>query len=234
MTKDSSAQPIIHSTTIEPCEPVPAELPVGSALVLQIGVSCPAGCDLSGLPLMITGPGGEVTTIEPRSDPAPAPQAAAVRAITLEMPAQVGQHVWSIRLPAHESAGIRHAEGSLAVSVRTKPNATSLAVWAVPSPVVMGERFSVKVGAKSAAGCELGGRRIQISDQSGRLLGQGALQATPWPGTSALYWTEVEMPAPDREGMFWCTVNFAAADIETPHEGSSSKFSVVIVRPPEH
>jgi uncharacterized membrane protein len=29
-------------------------------------------------------------------------------------------------------------------------------------------------------------------------------------------------------------VNFAAADIETPHEQSSSKFSVVIVRPPEH
>ena len=234
MTKDSSAQPITHSTTIELCEPVPAELPVGSALVLQIGVSCPAGCDLAGLPLTLTGPGGEVTTIEPRSDHALAPQAAAPRAITLEMPPQVGQHVWSIRLPAHESAGVRHAESTLAVSVRTKPNATSLAVWAVPSPVVMGERFSVKVGAKSAAGCELGGRKIQISDQSGRLLGQGHLQATPWPGTSALYWTEVEVPAPDREGMFWCTVNFAAADIETPHEGSSSKFSVAIVRPPEH
>ncbi len=229
MTKDLSAQPITHSTTIELSEPVPAELPVGSALVLQIGVSCPAGCDLAGLPLMLTGPGGEVTTIEPCSDHALAP-----RAIAVNMPSQVGQHVWSIRFPAHESAGVRHAEGTLAVSVRTKPNATSLAVWAVPSPVVMGERFSVKVGAKSAAGCELGGRKIQISDQSGRLLGQGALQATPWPGTSALYWTEVEVPAPDREGMFWCTVNFAATDTETPHEGSSSKFSVAIVRPPEH
>jgi hypothetical protein len=227
MTKDLSAQPITHSTTIELCEPVPAELPVGSALVLQIGVSCSAGCDLAGLPLMVTGPGGEVTTIEPRSE-------TALRAITLETPPRVGEHSWSIRLPAHESAGVRHAECTLAVSVQTKPNTTSLAVWAIPSPVVMGERFSVKVGAKSAAGCELGGRRIQISDQSGRLLGQGHLQAIPWPGTSALYWTEVEVPAPDREGMFWCTVNFAATDIETPHEGSSSKFSVAIVRPPEH
>jgi hypothetical protein len=44
----------------------------------------------------------------------------------------------------------------------------------------------------------------------------------------------VEVPAPDQEGMFWCTVNFAAADIETPHDASSSKFSVAIVRPPEH
>ncbi len=234
MMKEPSAQPITHSPTLELCEPVPAEVPVGSALVLQVAVACPAGCDLAGLPLMVTGPGGEVTTIEACSDQAAAPQEAAPRTINLLAPRQVGQHVWSIRLPAHESAGLRHAECTLAVCVHTKPNATSLAVWAVPSPVVMGERFSVKVGAKSAAGCELGGRRIQISDQSGRLLGQGQLQATPWPGTSALYWTEVEVLSPDREGMFWCTVNFAADDVETPHEGSSSKFSVAIVRPPEH
>jgi hypothetical protein len=29
-------------------------------------------------------------------------------------------------------------------------------------------------------------------------------------------------------------VNFAAAEVEIPHERSSSKFSVAIVRPPEH
>jgi uncharacterized membrane protein len=44
----------------------------------------------------------------------------------------------------------------------------------------------------------------------------------------------VEVPAPAQEGMFWCSVNFATSDIETPHEPSSSKFSVAIVRPPEH
>jgi hypothetical protein len=80
----------------------------------------------------------------------------------------------------------------------------------------------------------LGGTKILISDQSDRLIAQGSLRDTPWPGTSALYWTEVEVPAPSREGMFWCTVSFAAADIDTPHERSSSKFSVAIVRPPEH
>ncbi len=234
MMKEPSAQPITHSPTLELCEPVPAELPVGSALVLQIGVSCPAGCDLAGVPLTVTGPSGEVTTIEPRPDQALAPPEAALRTITLQAPLQVGEHVWSIRFPAHESGGVRHAGCALPVAVRAKPHATSLAVWAIPSPVVMGEWFSVKVGAKSAAGCELSGRNIQISDQSGRVLGQGQLQATPWPGTSALYWTEVEVPSPDREGMFWCTVNFGAADIETPHEGSSSKFSVAVVRPPEH
>jgi hypothetical protein len=234
MAKDLATQPTTHSTTIELCEPVPPELPVGSEFLLQVKLACPAGCDLSGLPLMVSGPDGQVTTIEPRSDQERAPEEAVLRDITLKAPPRVGQHVWSIRFPAHESGGVRHAECALPVAVRSKPHATSLAVWGIPSPAVMGERFSVKVGAKSAAGCELSGRNIRLCDQSGRVLAQGQLQETPWPGTSALYWTQLEVPAPDQEGMFWCTVNFAAADIETPHDASSSKFSVAIVRPPEH
>jgi uncharacterized membrane protein len=228
MTKDVQT----HATAIELSEPAPAELTVGSDFVLQVKVSCPAGCDLGGLPVTVTGPDGLAATIEPRADQAPAPEAP--RDITLKAPAQAGKHAWSIRFPPHESGGIRHEECSLAVSVSSKPHATSLAVWGVPSPVVMGERFSVTVGAKSSAGCELKGQRIQISDQAGTVIGQGTLQDTPWPGTSALYWTEVEVPAPDQEGMFWCTVSFAAAELEAPHEESSSRFSVAIVPPPEH
>ena len=234
MTKDAATQSTTHSTAMELCEPVPPELPVGGEFLVQVKLACPAGCDLSGLPLLVSGPGGQVTTIEPRFDQEHAPEEAALRDITLKAPPQVGQHVWSIRFPAHESGGVRHAECALPVAVRTKPHATSLAVWGIPSPVVMGERFSVKVGAKSAAGCELSGRKIQLSDQSGRVLAQGSLQENPWPGTSALYWTELKVPAPGQEGMFWCTVNFAAADIETPHDASWSKFSIAIVRPPEH
>ena len=146
----------------------------------------------------------------------------------------MGEHVWVVRFLPQERAGVRHEECTLPVHVRTVPHATSLAVWAVPSPVVMGERFSVKVGAKSAAACDLKGKKIAISDQAGAVIAQGNLGDTPWPGTSALYWTEVEVTAPDQEGMFWCAVNFAAADVETPHDGASSKFSVAIVRPPEH
>ena len=234
MTKDAATQSTTHATTIELCEPVPSELPVGSEFVLQVNLTCPQGCDLGGLPLMVNGPDGQVTTIEPRSEQERAPEEAVLRDITLKAPMQVGPHVWSIRFPAHESGGVRHADCALPVAVCAKPHATSLAVWGIPSPAVMGERFSVKVGAKSAAGCELSGRKIQLCDQGGRVLAQGELQETPWPGTSALYWAQLEVPAPDQEGMFWCTVNFAAADIETPHDASSSKFSVAIVRPPEH
>jgi hypothetical protein len=226
MTKDLQT----HATTIELCEPAPAELAVGTDFVLQVRLSCAAGCDLGGLPVTVTDPDGLAATIAPRAGPA----SEAPREIALKAPPQAGEHVWSIRFAPHESGGVRHEECTLPVSVSTKPHATSLAVWAVPSPVVMGERFSVKVGAKSAAGHELRGQKIQISDPTGAVIAQGSLQDTPWPGTSALYWTEVEVPAPEQEGMFWCAVDFAAAEVEAPHERSSSRFSVAIVRPPEH
>jgi hypothetical protein len=222
-----------HSTQMELSEPAPSELPIGGDLKVQVKVSCRSGCDLRALPLTVTGPDGRASTIVPGPDRDAAFEDDR-RDIALTAPLAVGTHAWTIRFPSHERDGIRHEECTLPVCITTRPHATSLAVWAVPSPVVMRERFRIKVGAKSAAGCELGGTKILVSDQSGRSIAQGSLQDTPWPGTSALYWTEVEVPAPNREGMFWCTVNFAAADTATPHERSSSKFSVAIVRPPEH
>jgi hypothetical protein len=231
----------MHATNVEPSEPVPSELAVGSDLVLKLKVSCPEGCDLSGTPIRVTGPDGLVVTIEPRSDHDRIGEIGDVtlghstlRDITLKAPQKVGEHVWSVRFPSHESAGVLHEECTLPICVRTKPHGTSLAVWAVPSPVVMGERFNIKVGAKSSAGSELKGKKILISDQAGAVIARGSLRETPWPGTSALYWTEVELPAATQEGMFWWSVNFAAAELETPHDGSTSKFSVAIVRPPEH
>jgi len=222
-----------HFTQIELSEPAPPELPIGSDLKVRVLLSCGSGCDLSALPLTVTGPDGQAATITASPDHGAA-SAEDARDMTLTAPLAVGTQAWTIRFASHERDGILHTECTLPVCITTRPHATSLAVWAVPSPVVMGERFRIKVGAKSAAGCGLGGTKILISDQGGSVIAQGSLQDTPWPGTSALYWTEIEVPAPDREGMFWCTVNFAAADIATPHERSSSKFSVAIVRPPEH
>jgi hypothetical protein len=220
-----------HSTNVALCEPVPAEVTVGGALLLRIKVSCPAGCDLTAMPFEVTAPDGLVTTL---AADAAHEQSEETRELALQAPLTVGEQTWSVRFPSHESEGVLHQECVLPVCIRTKPHATSLAVWAVPAPVVMGERFTVKVGAKSSAGCGLAAKKILISDPSGAVIGHGSLRETPWPGTSALYWTEVELPAPAREGMFWCAVSFAATELETPHQGASSKFSVAIVKPPEH
>ena len=65
----------------------------------------------------------------------------------------------------------------------TESHRISLAVWDIPPTVVAGERFTIKAGAKSSAGCHLGGRRIEACDAAGAVIASGKLSAAPWPGT---------------------------------------------------
>ena len=109
---------------------------------------------------------------------------------------------------------------------------TSLAVWDIPTPAA-GERFSIKVGAKSSAGCALGARLVEV------LYGEAVVAAaplgdTPWPGTDALFWTEIELHAPDKPGLVTLSVRFNAAELDEPHEGASSPFNVSVIAKPEH
>jgi hypothetical protein len=221
-----------HSTNVELSEPAPSEVAVGSAFAVKVSVSCPARCDLRAMPFEVTDPDGASTAMAADADHEQSDDES--RDIALQAPLRVGEHTWRVRFPAHEGEGVRHEECSLPISISVRPHGTSLAVWSVPSPVVMGERFTVNVGAKSSAACALKGTAIVISDQAGAVLARGRLGDSPWPGTSALYWTEVELSAPAHEGMFWCAANFAATELETPHQGASSKFSVAVVKPPEH
>ena len=109
---------------------------------------------------------------------------------------------------------------------------TSLAVWDIPTPAA-GERFSIKVGAKSSAGCALGARRIEVLDGEA-VVAAGHLGDAPWPGTDALFWAEVELLAPDTPGLVTLAVRFDAAELDEPHEGAASPFKVSVVAKPEH
>src|SRR5207344_810693 len=100
--------------------------------------------------------------------------------------------------------------------------------------VVTGETFEIAVGAKSESGCALTGTEIEVCDQAGTVLGRGRLGDTPWPGTSALYWTPVALTAPTAPGMLTWSVRYAASGAELPHAGSSGVFSFVVAPPPEH
>jgi hypothetical protein len=227
MTKE----PQIHSTAIELSEAVPGEVAVGADIVLRPKVSCSAGCDLRGLPVKVDGPdglmvAGALTTFE-----VPVNES---EGIAVKTPLRVGEHTWTIVFEPQENGDIGHAGCSLPVTVKAIAHGTSLAVWDIPSPVVMGTRFTIKVGAKSAANCGLSDAGIEVCDGSGAVAASGRLGETPWPGTSALYWAAVELTAPGNEGLSAWSVRFAAADLALPHDGSVAEFRVAIVRPPEH
>ena len=92
-------------------------------------------------------------------------------------------------------------------------NTISLAVWDVPMPVVAGEKFSIKVGAKSASGRALAGCRVEVSDAAGTVVASGTLGDKPWPGTEALYWTALDVPAPAQQQLAEYAVRFIPAPV---------------------
>jgi hypothetical protein len=219
-----------HATTIEVIEPVPPEVAAGADIVLKVKVSCAAGCDLAGVPVKVTAADGAVVGSGLRAGA----EQDETTDITLQAPRRTGQHVWNVVFGPHEVAGIRHDEVSLPVRTGIIPHATSLAVWSIPSPVVMGERFEIEVGAKSSAGIALTAGNVEVRDESGVVVARGCLGETPYPGTTALHWTSIELAAPAREGMCAWSVGFEPKEPDLPHEGASTAFSVSVVRPPEH
>jgi len=216
-----------HSTAIELSEPAPAEVTAGTDLVLKIKLTCAAGCDLHSLPLTIkraddTTATGATCHINDGGE------------IALEVLPKVGPQSFTIEFGPHEATDVRHESCSLSLTVNAIPHGTSLAVWDIPSPIVKGDRFAIKVGAKSAANAELKGLEIAIVDSSDTVVARGRLRDTPWPGTTALYWDEVEVLAPAEVGLSRWSVRFAPAGLALPHDGTAAEFTAAIVPTPQH
>jgi hypothetical protein len=216
--------------SLELAEPVPTEVPVGTDVVLRVRVSG-AACDLRGGRIEVVAGEEIVATAELMAfrDDFNETAAFAVRA-----PDRVEAFKWSVRFPPQEIGGTAYGESALPISSQTRPHRTSLAVWAVPSPVRKADRFTITVGAKSSGACALAGANIEIRDETGAPVGKGTLRDTPWPGTDALYWTQIALAGPSREGLQCWSAAFAATDLEPPHLGSSAEFSFTAVKPPEH
>jgi hypothetical protein len=136
--------------------------------------------------------------------------------------------------PRQEIGESAYAESVLPVTFRTVPHKTSLAVWAVPSPLPIGDPFSVTVGAKSSGACELNGARLEVLDEAGIVVGRGTLGDIPWPGTVGLYWTQIALSAPPAEETFSWRAAFPAQAIGLAHDASSATFGFTTVKRPEH
>jgi hypothetical protein len=210
--------------------PVPPEVPVGADLVLQVRASG-ASCELSG---------GRIEVVAGEKIVAAAKLIACrdnvyeTAPFPLTAPVRVGAFGWIIRFPPQVIGGIPYGQTVLPISSQTRPHRTSLAVWEVPSPVQIASRFSITVGAKSSGACSLGGARIEVRDDTGRVVGESTLGEMPWSESDALYWTEIVLAAPPRAGPQCWSAAFATADLELPHLGSSAEFSFTAVEPPEH
>jgi hypothetical protein len=229
-TNESALEPV----NLAFAEPVPAGVPVGSLFRAKIVASCASGSDLSGAVIKLVASAETIAsvTLNQQID-GPAIQEL-VAMLVAKAPARVGEFIWTVLFPAQEIHGRTYPENALPMSFRTRPHRTSLAVWDVPAPVVIGEKFAVKVGAKSSGACGLAGAKVEILDAAGNAVAHGTLGHAALPGTDALYWTEIALTAPAREGTFSWTAAFAAFEPELPHSGCAAAFSIVGVKPPAH
>ena len=208
----------------------PGVVDAGAELTLQIKVSCSPGCDLRGHTLLIKDhAGADVTRVElTRFDGT----ATETDEFAVKAPFNPGRYTWSVVSPSVVRQRVSCPEATSTVSFDVKPHTTNVVVWDIPSAIVVGERFKVRVGIKCAHECPLAGRNFEVWSHEATLKGRGKLSDERWPGTSALYVGDIELDAPAQEGLYTWTVKGPSTS-EIPHAEGSASFGVRAVTHPE-
>ncbi len=210
----------------------PVEVDAGAELTVTCRVACPEGCDLTGQRVSIRDHNGaelasaELTELDG--------EAHSTSVVVVQAPLNAAEYIYRGVLDASEKDGVLHEESSTEFSFTTRAHATSVNVWGLPSAIAAGERFRLTVGIKCSAECKLAGRPLRIVDDEGAQVGVGSLTDDIWPGTSALYFAEVEAQAPLTPGDYRWQVETPEPDVSVPHAAGSCTFTVKVVSPPDH
>jgi hypothetical protein len=210
----------------------PGVVDAGAEMTLQAKVSCSPACDLRGHPVSIRDQAGaEAASVElTRFDG----KANETGEFVVKAPIKAGKYTWLAVCPAVVREGVSYVETSTLISFTVKPHTTSVVAWDIPSAIVVGERFRIKVGIKCSNECDLTNRDFGIYDHEGAHVATGALSGDRWPGTTGLYVAEIELEAPAEEGLYTWTVKGLGSDVGIPHTEGSISFGVRVVSHPEY
>ena len=171
----------------------PQEVDAGAALTLSAVAKCPEDYDLSGDPvLFFDATGHEVgkaslAALEGNDFGAE---------ITVTAPIELGEHGYSTVLAPAADDGVAHSGANAGARCTVKAHDVHLNAWDIPSAIAAGEAFSFHVGLRCSCGCNLANRGFVVRDQAGTVVASGRLGDAVWPGTSALYFAEVQAVAP--------------------------------------
>jgi hypothetical protein len=113
------------------------------------------------------------------------------------------------------------------------PHTTDVVAWDIPTNVVVGDTFTIKVGIKCSSGCSLASSPFGVHDHQGMQVAVATLPDEQWPDTVGLYVAEVELAAPASEGLYTWSVKRPQSDLEIPHAESSIDFGLRVVDRPE-
>jgi len=199
-------------------------------LIVTSRVACPHGCDLT----------EQFVSIRDQDDvEVVRTQLNSIEGIcvtnpcTLHAPRTMGEHTWRAVFAGVERSRVRHEETSVAFTFTTLAHTAHVHAWGMPPAIAAGEQFKFNVGIKCSAGCNLSGRPLSVVDHDGVQVGTATLRDDVWPGTTALYFAEVEATAPATVGDFQWQVMTPQCD-EGLHADGSCSVTMKFAHPPDH
>jgi len=208
----------------------PEAVDAGAELTLQAKVSSAPTCDLRGHTLLIKDDAGadagsvEITNFDGEANE--------TDEFIVTAPIKPGVYTWSAVCSVVIKKGVSYAETSTPISFTVKPHTTSVVVWDIPSTVVVGERFKAKVGIKCSSECDLKNRHFAVYDDRGARVATGKLAGHHWPGTTGLYFAEIEVEAPAEEALYSWSVRCPGSDFVIPHDEGAISLGVRVVSRP--
>lgn len=221
-----------HETSVSIVKAVPVVPYAGADMKIKIKVLCASKCNLQGNKVRIAD--GEGSIVKESALVSFDETGNETAEFVVKAPTNPGEYAWTAVFVASEKEGVLHEECSTSFSFVVKPHTTSMAVWDMPSPIVFNTRFKIKVGVQCSAKCSLAGNAVEIYNHQGAKVATGKLGDTRWSDTGGLYWTEVEIHAPDLEGYFEWEAKFPKSGPELDHEGTRYTFGFRTTKPPEH
>ncbi len=203
----------------------------GAEMTLHARVSCSPSGDLVGHTLKVKDEASaeagalELTDIDDEEN--------ATGAVTLKAPVKAGAYVWSVTSPAVVKDGVSYAEASKTISFTVTPHTTRVLAWDIPSTVVAGDKFKIKVGIKCSSECKFTDKAFAIHDHKGAEVASGTLSGDISPGTTGLYFATVELEAPSSADLYQWSVKSTGKDLARPHAEGAAEFSLRVVSRPE-
>lgn len=234
MENANEVEHTVHQTRLILLKTIPPEIDAGAEIPLEIEVRCCEKCSPLGGKLKIMDAAGKCLQ---RAELAFAGgNTAKAENLCVQAPLEPGEYSWTAVYEAaeQEQEGIHHQESSAQLAFKVRPHTIVLSAWGVLQPVCKGDKFKVHFGARCSAGCSLAGLNLVIKDEHGETVRGGQLGKEVLPQTSATYWMELELPAPDDEALHKWSAHCLTADLDWAHQTSPVGFAFRTAQTPEH
>jgi len=229
--RNSGGDNVSRTITVCRIDVSPQEVDAGGDLTLKGQVSLSSTDDLHWQNVLIEDhDGGLIETIELTGFDG---ESNATGEIVVKAPVRPGTHVWRAICRGQTLGSVSHEDTSTSFSFIVKPHLTRVVVWDAPPTVERGKRFGIKLGVSCPSECRPKGWAVEVLDHEGNRQATATLSVTPWPGTATLYYAEVDLTAPDSEGLFSWEARAPGSGAEIPHAEGTARFGVRVVHPAE-